>query len=263
MIDKLESINSMKIGMFLNLHLYLYRNNFSERSFKDNSGKSLPEPMCNFTSLNKRLEDVEVDNEFCIHVSPSKKVTSVICSSSQGLNSGFICKKCRPNVYTHTNDNGACVAVSLLSSNSSPQPPSSNESLICLYLMLFCVLVIIILTIALLIVLFRNHRTRERDNQRVKGACGETMELKESPPPLPTSDPPYDRCAAGNELPPGEPDTGETKAPHKTGYGTGLVYRPDPTYAEPTDFTNAVARSAAGAPANPIGLRPTPPYSLE
>ena len=101
----------------------------------------------------------------------------------------------------------------------------------------------------------RNRRALTGNSLLGDGAGGGTIDLKVIPLPLPTScppDPPYDLAA-------GEPDTGEAKALHSVAYGTGSGYRPDPTYAEPTDFDDAGFRSGGGnAHATPIAKPPVP-----
>ena len=254
LIEQAQSFNSAKISLFLNLHLYLYSSNFSFLSFKDYTGKSLAESECNFTHFLRNMVDIEDYKEFCIQVTKSTAFSSVVCSN-QAEHSGFICKQCRPTNYSYTqaNDRWNCekdAPVSL--SPIKEQADCHTPFLLYLCFMFLSVLFIIALTVALLLSFMRNRRARTGNSLLGDEAGGGKIDLKLIPPPLPTSCPPDSQY----HLAAGEPDTGEAKALHSVAYCTGSGYRPDPTYAEPTDFDDAGFRSGGGnAHATPIASK--------
>ena len=252
LIDQSQLLNPKPFNVFLNLHLYLYSRNFSAFLFNDNLGNSLDESQCNFNNAGKFTE---VANQFCIQlevsVAKQKTILTVGCKSrEERLLKGFICKQCRPTNYTRANDDRECVVkdASVSSSSIKEQADSLTSLLLYFFFMFLCVLLFITLTMAYFFFMF-HRRARTGNSLLGDGAGGGTIDLKVIPPPLPTScppDSPYDLVA-------GQPDTGEAKAPHIVAYGTGSGYRPDPTYAEPTDFDDAGLRSGGGnAPETPI-----------
>ena len=89
LIEQSRSLDRGRFDIFLNMHRFLYNRNFSDFTFKDNSGKSIDEFPCNFTI------GVFQTNQLCLSVSSVKSIHSIDCDGYYtDRSTGFICKQC-------------------------------------------------------------------------------------------------------------------------------------------------------------------------